>query len=184
MKNKPSKKALFNNLTSIILQNAQTLNQLHDAIRRTVKKRTENPQAWQEACAAFHEAWDNHAFPRGGVERGLALLKEHDPETITTAIIYLNADPYFFRSGYIKQSIAHLLKQAPLTYKQIEQIQDFLIAALQRDSRREYREYYRLAAKVADDKFRKRIQEIIEHSDNARHVQQAQQMLDVMNYTK
>ena len=166
-------------LIELILQNAQALNKLQDDIKHTAKKRAENEQSlkeWKEACRLFHEALDL-VFP-GGLSKQLELLKKHDPTTIDNAITYLKADPYYFRSGYIKQEMLRRLKQAPLTHKQIIQLQDILIDVIQRTGRRENREYYRLAAKIADEKFRARIQEIMQNSKDPQITNRAQQMLD------
>ena len=166
-------------LVSCIVQDTHAITQLHDEIKHTLKNRAENPQAWKEACRIFHESYDGLAYP-GGLAQGLIALKEQDPAAITTAIAYLKADPYFFRSGYIKQKVARLLKQASLTHAQIQELQDILIVAIQHDRRREYLEYCRLARKIADQKFRMRIQEIVEESDDAHMANQAQIMLNAL----
>jgi hypothetical protein len=64
--------------------------------------------AYSEACATFHSFYDQLAFP-GGLERGLELLKAHDPSTIETAVSFLEADPWFHRSGFIKADLLRLL---------------------------------------------------------------------------
>jgi hypothetical protein len=159
-----------------ILENAQKINQLYDAINKTVLNRIKDPEAWQNACKAFHDNYDTLAFP-GGLAHSLALLKTQDQETIKTAIAYLKTDPYFHRSGYIKQKIARLLKQAPLTQAQIKELQEILIDAIKKYTRREYLEYCRLARKIADASFDAKIQAIIDQSSDAQIIARAQQML-------
>ena len=88
------------------------------------------------------------------------MLKKHDSSAIDTAITYLKANPYCFRSGFIKASLAQLLKQCPLSKTQIKEIQDILIEAVQREKHREFRDYCKLAAKVFDDQFQQRLEEI------------------------
>jgi hypothetical protein len=164
----------------LILQNAQSLNMLKDDIDRTYKKRDESHEAlksWENACDFFHASWDNLAFP-GGLSKEMELLKKHDSTAIDQAILYLKANPYYFRSGYIKQKILTRLKQAQLTNKQILQLQDILIDVIQRTGRRENREYHRLAAKIADPKFRARIQDIMQKSKDPQIIERAQRMLD------
>lgn len=166
-----------------ILKDAQTITKLNNEIMRTFESRSESEdayQAWSEACRIFHDSYNDLAFP-GGLEQGLALLKKGDSETIETAITYLEANPYYFRSGYIKEKILRLLKQATLTKKQIGQLQDILINVIQRTGRRENREYRRLAQKIADDKFRARLQKIIQDSNDPRIIERAQHMLDGLN---
>ena len=166
-------------LKSLILENAQKINQLKYAIKASFKERNENPIAWQNACKVFHELYDSLAFP-GGLEKGLVLLKKQHPEVIVAALSYLEADPFCFRSGYVKQKLAGLLKKVNLTSSQIDQLQDFLIVAVGSIGRREFREYCRLAKYIADDKFCKRLQDIIEKSDDLSVVQRAEKMLAVI----
>ena len=143
-----------------------------------IEKLYKNPDTIP-AGKTFDDLYDSLAFI-GGLQRGLLLLKKHDPETIDHAIMFLKADPYFFRSGYIKKEFADLLKKAPLSKKQISELQDALIATIQKESRREYRSYCKLAAKIADHKFRQRVQNIIDTSESAQRVRHAQWMLDAL----
>jgi hypothetical protein len=166
-------------LIARILQDAQTITKLTNDIKQTCKDRAENVLAWQDACRIFHDTYNDLAFP-GGLDEGIALLKNQDPNIITTAIAYLKADPRCFRSGYVKEKIGHLLKAAPLTNTQIAQLHDILIAAIHNNGRREYREYCKLARTIADDTFRARIHNIIKRSENTHVIRQAQWMLDTL----
>jgi len=162
-----------------IKENSAALSKLDIALRAATKNRHKNPEAYLKALADFKEAYNRLAFP-GGLDHGFQRLNEHDPNTIETAIAYLIVDPYFFRSGYIKRDILKILKKAPLTQEQIVLLQDCLFNAIQHPPRQEYREYCRLARKVADEKFRKRIQDFIAQSDNEQHIEQAERMLEVI----
>jgi hypothetical protein len=166
-----------NSLTKLILDNAQTITKMSEDIDRTFKAKDTNPKAWDNATRLFHDNYDRLAFP-GGLEHGLSLLKNQDPTTIATAISYLEADPYFFRSGYIKENILRLLKKVTLSKKQIAELQEILIDAITNNNRREYQEYCKLARIIADEPFRHQIQDIIQQSDDATIRQRAQQMLN------
>lgn len=162
-----------------IQENSAALSKLDYALKTATKTRRENPDLYLKALADFKEAYNRLAFP-GGLDHGLQRLKEYDPSAIESAIAYLMVDPYFFRSGYIKRDIAKIIKKAPLTQEQIMLLQDCLFNAIQHPPRQEYREYCRLARKVDDEKFRKRIQDFIAQSANQNHIDQAKRMLDVI----
>ena len=101
-------------MTNIFLENAEILHNMWRRIKgdRSAWKPKENiPHA--ELCRQFHASFDSLAFP-GGLEKELSELKEHDPEAIELAIQFLEADPWFFWSGYIKEEITHRLKRAHL----------------------------------------------------------------------
>ena len=87
------------NLINRILQDAQKISKLKD---------TSN---WDLRGSEFWTAYNDLAFP-GGLDQGLELLAKQDHDIIPVAIAYLKANPYYFRSGYIKKKIAHLLKKA------------------------------------------------------------------------
>jgi hypothetical protein len=87
-------------LIARILQDAQTITKLTHNIKQTCKDREKDVLAWQDACRIFHDTYNDLAFP-GGLDEGMALLKNQDPSTIITAIAYLKADPRCFRSGYV-----------------------------------------------------------------------------------
>lgn len=164
----------------LILKNAEIINEMKEAIDRTAKNQERDPQAWQNATRLFNEAYDRLAFP-GGLEHGMRLLSKQDPTAVTIAIEYLEANPYCFRSGYIKAKIAHYLKKALLTQAQKKQIQDILITAIKDDHKKEeYKKYCRLARVVRDDVFCSRICAIIEQSSDQKMAEAAQYMLDIV----
>jgi hypothetical protein len=168
------------NLVTRILQDAQTINKLNDDIRQANKEAGKPVfrRSGSEASRLFDESYNDLAFP-GGLEQGLALLAQQDPDTIATAIAYLVADPHYFRSGYIKKGIMHLLKNAALTVPQIQRLQEVLVKALTNDSRF-YMECCRLARKIQDPKFQEKIQSIIAQSHDKREVYRARKMLKSM----
>ena len=168
------------NVSKNILDNAEKLTKMHSLIQETAKNKKNDPAAWEKACQEFHAAYDSLAFP-GGLEHGMAALKKQDPATITIAIEYLNANPYFHRSGYIQEKILRFLKQAPLTTDHIAELQDILIAQIMSEKPSgNYQEYCRLAAKIADENLRTKVEKIIEQSHDERVMQRARTMLDLL----
>ena len=89
------------NKPELILQNAEKLRALQDEIHSRLKFRHEGDsqrERWSEACRRFHESYDQLAFP-GGLAKWLSKLDANDPFAIEDAIVFLEVDPLFFRSG-------------------------------------------------------------------------------------
>jgi hypothetical protein len=163
-------------LGTLILENAQKINQLHEECNKAARTKDIDPDSWQKACGQFQNEYDRLAFP-GGLEHGLKLLKEQDPTTIATAIEYLQVNPYCFRSGYVKQKIVTVLKKAALNKKHIAQLQLTLIDTITRKNTMEFREYCRLARAVQDDAFIAKISMLIKESADPLSVKKAERML-------
>lgn len=70
---------------------------------------------------------------------------------VDTAIAFLEADPWFFRSGYEKEMIIRHLKRTELSIAQRVRLGRVVIAAVDGRDRREFRHYCRLACVVWSD---------------------------------
>src|ERR1051325_11588206 len=142
--------------TNSIESNAAKLRELNDAIHATVKDRNKSPaheEKWSEACRQFHSSYDQLAFPRG-LGYSMQQLAKKDAETIEYAVQFLEADPMFFRSGYIKEEILEHLSRNPLNDDQKQRLRKVILERV-RDTgtRREFRRYCRLAPIVSDADF-------------------------------
>lgn len=135
-----------------------------------ISKRPSNPRS---ECAT------RVPLSNGGLERGVssvplvlrptrfsgwpwrihAATYREDPVTIESAVQFLEADPMFFRSGYIKEEfLEHLSRGIPLNDDQKKRLQQvFLLRVRERRTRREFRRYCRLAPAVSDPSFEKQI---------------------------
>lgn len=162
-----------------ILKNAQMLVQKNELIHKTFKNRDKNRHAWENACKDFHDSYDALAFP-DGLAKELELLKTGNLHAISSAIIYLEADPYFHRSGYIKQKLVRLLKKSPLTHDQKEQLREVIIKAIHENGRREFVEYCRLARVIQNELLIKRIQDIAHSAHDEFIIARAKQLLDTL----
>ena len=140
---------------------------------------TEDVETWRrrgEAARLAHEAV-NHAFRQHFREkhpdRYDPLLREFRAKTVAalpssdqaflpglakgyvrfleSAIAFLEADPWFFRSGYEKQNLIRHLKRAELNDTQRERLGHVVVAAIDGRDRTEFRHYCRLACGVWSD---------------------------------
>jgi hypothetical protein len=166
-------------LQTQILENAKTLVALHNKISETYKSQTTNLTAWQNACYEFESQYNKLAFP-GGLKEELIALKDKNLQAITDAIEFLKADPYYHRSGYNKQKIAHLLKSAPLTKEQIKELQKCIIKAIEK---KQFfcAEYARLARQIQDPEFKTQIKSIIQQASDRHKIYIAKKILIAMN---
>jgi hypothetical protein len=108
-----------------ILIGAKEVSRLHARIHETFKYRGKSPKdrdVWSLACAEFHARYNELAFP-GGYERAEARIVAGDEETIESALCFLELRPYFFRSGYMYQSLLRKMKRAALTKTQAQRLQ-------------------------------------------------------------
>jgi hypothetical protein len=112
-------------LKSTIRANSGEVSRLHARIQETFavrERNSEKRQEWQRACEIFHSRYDELAFP-GGYIGALERMLAGDPEAMEAAICFLELRPYFFRSGYMFDSILRKIKHAPLSPEQVARLQ-------------------------------------------------------------
>jgi len=103
----------------LVKKNSAEIERLRRRIDETCRVRSRSRMdrdAWSQACVDFHGAFGELAFPGGEPMWSSFIAGEH--AGIEAAIVFLEADPYFFRSGYLKQQLWHRLKRFPLTGEQ------------------------------------------------------------------
>jgi hypothetical protein len=109
-------------LRATIERNAAEVVRLHKAIGDAYAKRQRGPrelQAWRDACAQFHQRYDELAFP-GGALSAWERIACGEEQAIEAALCFLEIRPYFFRSGYMYKDFMRKLKHAPLSPVQQE----------------------------------------------------------------
>ena len=134
-------------------------------IHNTAAVRWKNPEAtktWVDACMTFHRA----TLPTDylWLDETRTRIKNGDREAIEDALLFLEVDPWYFRSGYLKERLIRSLKQAPLTEQDKERIRQIVISVARGKNRREFRNFCSLASKVSNQEFEQFIeQEAKEH---------------------
>jgi hypothetical protein len=109
--------------------------------------------SWAEACHRFQDSFDKLAFP-GGLDREMRMLRKEDPEAVEMAVRFLEADPWFFRSGYIKEELLDRLRQVALTDDQQERLRSVILEQIESGGGREFRRYCHLARLLDAPAFR------------------------------
>ena len=103
--------------------------------------------AWLAAVRRFHAALAL-AYPAAfweDVER----LAAGDPAGLDSAIGFLEADPIFFRSGYVKADLTRYAKRVPHDEDQRRRLEAVILSVVDRRDGREFRHYCRLARRIA-----------------------------------
>jgi hypothetical protein len=152
--------------TDIFQANAKILCDLHERIHELVKKRSDSEAArekWMQAAREFHSRFDDLAFP-GGLTRQLQDLRGKDPNAIEMAVRFLEADPRFFRSGYLKEDLIKELKKVGLSDAQRCRLQNVVIRKINAEPVREFRRYCSLAAHLFDEQFMSKVSTVLTHS--------------------
>lgn len=98
------------------------------------------------------------AYPPGfweDVER----LRNRNPAGLPITIEFLEADPWFFRTGYVKEKLIRYLLRFHLSERDAARLRKVVLAAVDQRYRREFREYCRLARKVDVPELRQQLRE-------------------------
>ena len=161
-------------MSNVFESNAARLRELHAAIKTTCKKRDEGVrqrQAWEAACRSFHESFNRLAFP-GGLGEAMQSLKAGNLASLEMAVRFLEADPRFFRSGYIKADLIRHIRKAQLSNEQRMRLQQVVLTRIQGQDAREFRSYCHLARAIADADFERQVVELAASpvSSISRHV--------------
>lgn len=114
----------------------------------------------QEDARAAREALHTPEF-----EQALELLQLGDPSGAEYAVAYLEADPWYFRSGYLKGRIARWLRQVGLSDDHRDRLRGVILAAIQKGSRYEQVEYRKLGRRLDTPAFREELRRLTQHKD-------------------
>lgn len=87
-------------------------------------------------------------------------LREGDASGVEAAIAYLEADPWHFRSGYLKQTLARHVRRVPLTERQADRLREAILNAWRKGPREDLKEYIRLAKALDSPPFREKLREL------------------------
>ena len=127
---------------------AATLHALHQQVHASVAARDKSEtgmRAWAKAVRAFHSY---ESGMESLVNRSCSPDLLHYTDVSEFALCFLEVDPMFFRSGFIKQEILRRIDRAPLDDAQMERLQAVILDAVKNRGTREYRCYCRVAARL------------------------------------
>lgn len=137
---------------------------LHNVVAQ--RGRSRDPEALrncQIARDAMYEAL-NQAYPPGFWDNFNGLKKGRQ-SALESAVCFLEADPWFFRSGYVKADLLHCIKRMDLSEDYRSRLQQVVLHAVLGRDRRELRSYRSLAAKIASADFCEALRDLTNHQD-------------------
>jgi hypothetical protein len=143
------------------------LARLQARVRETASRRDRNAHRrteWEEARRAFR----SYMTQVGMLEHPAVLVKIRAGEQpwLEAAFRFLEADPWFFRSGYIKGKLARAFKKVPFNARELNRVRYVLLARVLGHDRSEFKEYCRLAAKVANSGLRSELERALKKGDD------------------
>jgi hypothetical protein len=137
----------------------------HEAYRLYDRRlgRDDEEAVWKKASALFRQATDE-AYPPGFWE-SFAKLKKGDSRGVEQAIIFLEKDPWFFGSGYVKADLLRFIRKHPLSNDDAQRLRAVVIAAVKLRDRREFKYYCRVSRYVDSPEFQADLQALSRHPD-------------------
>lgn len=161
----------------MITREAKTLCALHARVHETFRNRSKDRQTWSDACAEFHSYRPAFESYLEQIDRKPEI---HSKGTVEFMITFLEVDPWFFRSGYLKETMIRRLKRAPLTDVDKARLRTVCLDAVLRRPHREFKHYCRLARAVQTPDFAGNLERILEMSEDGSQRYRAGKMLQVM----
>lgn len=143
-------------------------NRHHERIHATFSRRTESDRAWKD-WEEVASAWHAQRYPTTKMwENGfLTDLRASNRQAIEEAILYLEVDPWYFRSGYLKERLIRGLKAANLTERDRRRLWNVIWNVAGGRNRREFRNFCSLAAVVGDSDMVRLLGEVSPERNNA-----------------
>lgn len=120
-----------------------------------------------EACTEAHRLWyqaiENAYLPSFGTD--FDRIRAGDPTGMEGAVSFLEADPWFYRTGYIKSKLIRYIKQPLLTPNYVKRLQQVVLSVVDKRDDRNFRDYCRLARKVDSPELREGLTRRLTHTD-------------------
>jgi len=138
------------NFVGLIEREAKAISDLQKNVHTTFKNRSSDRETWSKACEKFHSYVSSLSI---FINRVYNEPEFQDEEILEFGITYLEVDPFYFRSGYIKEEILTKIKRSRLSKKQMKRLRAVLLNAVEHRGSKEYKYYCRLAGFIADEAF-------------------------------
>lgn len=138
----------------------------HEAYRLydRLQGRANEEATWKKAASLFRQATEE-AYPPGFWE-SFAKLKKGDYRGVECAITFLEKDPWFFGSGYVKADLLRFLGRQPLSNGDALRLRAVVIAAIKLRDRREFKYYCRIAKYVDSPEFQTDLEALLKHPNS------------------
>ena len=144
--------------------NVAELNRLHRLVDETSELRDtpEGVARWEKAVKRWGEfsgIYRDEKFYIFENDRFLASLSAGEPDAKECAMTFLELDPYYFRSGYMKGKLLIRLKHLELGTSEKERLRKIVVDAIASPMPKcEFKYYARLLKNIGTPDFRRRIE--------------------------
>ena len=154
----------FTNFTAKVSE----LNRLHKSLHelsdlRWRTQKVEDIARWENAVRAWKE-FSGFGYPETKFyffenQTFLTALSSGDADAKESAIRFLEFDPYYYRSGYIKSKLLVRLKNIKLSASEVKRLQKVICNAIvSQPPKCEFKYYARLLKNVGTPEFRQKLQ--------------------------
>ena len=145
------------------VQEAQRWNSLASQLRF---RSPVDAHVWDVHRATAERLWEavEAAYPPGFWD-DYQCLERGEAKGVEGAIKFLEADPYFFRSGYLKEKLIRLIKRPMLTPARVTRLQAVVLNMVDHRDGREFRAFCRLAHKVDAPALREQLTQRLTRGD-------------------
>lgn len=147
-------------MSDSLLTRSAELNAAQRRLQETFNRRDRSPAAcaaWSSAAKDMKAAFRRMYPPE--FQDAFERLRQGDRNAIEPAVSFLEADPYSFRSGYIKADLIRFLKRMDLDPEFRQRLRGVLLEVVEAQPRREFREYCRLATALDTPELRSALRE-------------------------
>lgn len=144
-----------------IRERAADVNRLHSDLHRTYAARDGSQKtidAWMAAIGAFENAKDAFYRPFNGLSRR---IREGDASALEESVMLLEADPWCFRSGYLKAEVMKALANVPLPEDARARLRRVVVHRLNHREPRLLRPASQVAAAVWDESLAETVDAIL-----------------------
>jgi hypothetical protein len=118
---------------------------------------------WRETVAAFRDAYVTWYPP--GFDEARERLRCGDASGLEVVLRFLEADPYFFRSGYLKGDLIRCILRLDLSQSDAQRLCSVVLRVVDTANHYEFRWYRRLARKVDSPPLRRGLAERLDGRD-------------------
>lgn len=113
--------------------------------------------------ARYRRARDRLFTP--AFDHAVTCLRNRDTSGIEYVIAFMEADPWFFHSGYLKQKFARYLRGVQITAPQRDRLRAAVLGAFKKGRREDLKEYVSLARKLDGPSFREGLRQLVDGAD-------------------
>jgi len=163
----------------LIAEESAKIEELRAQVHRTFLQRDRDEKSrdeWGRACREFH-SYESRLNPY--LERARQNARYVQKNLLEFVVCFLEVDPWFFGSGYLKELFLTRLKRSDLDDAIKERLRAVMVDAVERRGTREFKYYCRLAAVIGGESLVSSLEKASASTDGA-VARRAKRMLETI----